>query len=157
MNEIAQQVTDAENQEESRYLLFKLGQEVYGTPLLGVREVVEPLDSKPVPNTVNYFLGVINIRGQIVGVLDLRARFGHKCERTPENALMVFDTDNGPMAALVDRVEAVVRINDSKIEKEPNIKTSAPTEFLLGIAHHDDRLITLIDLNKALGKINLKG
>ena len=144
-------------QEECRYLLFKLGKELYGTPLLGVREVVEPQEPKPVPNTVGYFLGVINIRGQIVGVIDLRNRFGHKVEKGPENALMVFNTDAGPMAAWVDQVEAVVRLSDDRIDKKPNVKTSVPPEFMLGIAHEGERLVTLVDLNKALGKLELKG
>jgi len=142
--------------DEIRYLLFRLGGELYGTPLLGIREVVEPQEPKPVPNTVPYFSGVINIRGQVVGVLDLRQRFQHDAEKHTGMALMVFDTEAGPLGALVDRVEAVVPIPDSSIEKKPNVRTTVPLEFLLGIGNENGRLVTLVDLNRILGREELR-
>ena len=151
-----QHLSVSDSTEEGRYLLFRLGTELYGTPLLGVREVVEAQPTKPVPNTISCFTGVINIRGEIVGVIDLRMRFGHPANTGAESALMVFSTEAGPMAALVDKVEAVVKIPDDKIDKQPNVHTTVPLEFLLGIAKDSERLVTLIDLNRTLGKEELK-
>lgn len=138
------------NHNESRYLVFGVGPELYATPLLGVREVVEPQSPKPVPNTVEYFTGVINIRGEIVGVIDLRVKFGQTVTSTPHNALMVFMTEVGPIAALVDKVESVVKLGSEEIEKTPSVRTRVPVEYLTGIAEVDERLITLVDLNKIL-------
>lgn len=147
---------DTEFTEEARYLLFRLGGECYGTPLLGVREVVEPQEPTPVPNTVRHFAGVINIRGEVVGVIDLRARMGHAVTKSTEMALMVFDTPSGPMAGLVDKVEAVAKIPEKDIERKPNVQSRAPIEFLLGIARQKGRLVTLIDLNKTLAVEELR-
>lgn len=135
---------------ESRYLLFQIGSELYGTPLLGVREVLEPQEAKPVPNTVPYFAGVINIRGEIIGVIDLRLRLGYAAESRTQMALMIFQTEAGAMAGLVDKVEAVGQIPSSKIEKNPNIKTKAPLKHFIGIGQWNNRLVTLISLNGIL-------
>jgi purine-binding chemotaxis protein CheW len=144
-------MTEEVYEEEGRYLLFKLGNELYGSPLLGIREVVEPQETKPIPNTSKYFVGVINIRGKIVGVVDLRTKLTIDEIETKEMALLVFDTEAGPMAGLVDKVEAVVRISSSEIEKKPSVKTTVPIDFMIGIAKEAERLITLIDLNRMLG------
>lgn len=137
--------------EEERYLVFKLGGELYGTPLLGVREVVEAQPSKEIPHSLPHFAGIINIRGEIVGVIDLRVRFGHPTVESKRNAMMVFQTSGGPMAALVDEIEAVQRIPSGEITKDPNVRTAIPADFLIGIAKHGGRLITVIDLNSTLG------
>jgi purine-binding chemotaxis protein CheW len=138
------------SEDSDRFLLFSIAEELFGTPLLGVREVVEPQNPKPIPNTVKFFTGVINIRGQIVGVIDLRLRFGQTPDDNRGRAMIVFDTDTGPIAALVDAVESVISIRPSHINFSPNLKTEVSADYLIGIGHHNERLITLIDLNKTL-------
>lgn len=135
---------------EARYLLFKVGEEVYGTPLLGVREVVEPQPCKKMPNTVNYFKGLINIRGEIVGVIDLRTRF-NQSDDVEGKALIVFDTEAGAVGALVDQVDSVLAIAENVIEKNPNVGSVVPIEYVVGIAKLNEMLVSLIDLNKTLG------
>lgn len=140
---------------ETRYLLFSLGNEIYGTPILGVREVLEPMPIKPVPNAVKFFSGVINVRGEIVGVIDLRIRFGHSPEDTPTKAFVVFDSAVGPIGAVVDKVEQVADIPEEDVERKPRIETDIRTDFLLGIAKFNERLISLVDFNRALGAEDL--
>ncbi len=142
--------SDTDDGIDERYLVFKLGSELYATPLLRVREVVEPFAPKPLPNTPNHFSGVVDIRGEIVGVIDLRLRFGHKVAQSPYQALMVFATSAGPMAALVDEVESVITLSESEIEKQPNIGSDLKTDSILGIGRKDKKLITLIDLMNVL-------
>jgi purine-binding chemotaxis protein CheW len=142
--------------DEARFLLFKVGGELYGTPLLGIREVAEHQEPKPIPNTVPFFSGVINLRGQVVGVIDLRKRFGHEVIQHPRMALMVVATESGPLGALVDEIEAVVRIPSTTIESKAVIRSHVSVEYLIGFAHHNDRLISLIDLNGILGTEELK-
>lgn len=139
---------------EARYLLFKVGDEVYGTPLLGVREVVEPQPTKKMPNTVKYFKGLINIRGEIVGVIDLRSRFSQP-DDVEGKALIVFDTDAGAVGALVDQVDSVLAIPENVIESNPNVGSVVPIDYVVGIAKLNEMLVSLIDLNKTLGNEEL--
>lgn len=140
---------------ESRYLLFRLGDELYGTPILGVREVLEPQAVKPVPNSVKYFAGVTNVRGEIVAIVDLRMRFGHECSKTQTQAFVIFDSAVGPIGAIVDRVETVADIREDDIERSPKVEMEIDADFLVGIGKYNDRLISLIDFNKALGAEDL--
>ena len=142
--------------DDARFLLFRVGGQLYGTPLLGIREVVEPQEPKPIPNTVSFFCGVINLRGQVVGVIDLRTRFGCEASRLPRMALMIFATESGPLGALVDEIECVVKIPPEKIESKAVIRTQVPADYFIGIGNQDGRLISLIDLNKILGTEELK-
>lgn len=136
--------------EGSKYLLFRLDGEIYGTPLLGVREVIQPQATKAIPNTAPYFKGLINVRGQIIGVVDLRLRFEYTAIDVPSMAFLIFETEVGPIAAVVDKVEAVVKIDDDNFHKKPNIRSQVPAEFFIGATTHEDQLVTLIDLNKTL-------
>ncbi|MEN9845367.1 MAG: hypothetical protein RIS36_514 [Pseudomonadota bacterium] len=142
--------------DDARFLLFRIGGQLYGTPLLGIREVVEPQEPKPIPNTVSFFSGVINLRGQVVGVIDLRKRFGCEALPVPRRALMVFATESGPLGALVDEIESVVKIPAAKIESKAVIRTQVPADYFIGIGNQDGRLISLIDLNKVLGTEELR-
>jgi purine-binding chemotaxis protein CheW len=141
--------------DDDRFLLFTLNDERFATPLLGVREVVEPQEPKPIPNTPTHFLGMINIRGRIVGVIDLRTRFGYRVSESGNNSLMVFETDGGPIAAVVDSVEDVVRFDSKEIDTDPHLKTSVPVRYITGIAHLKDNLVTVVNLNQVLSDINL--
>lgn len=141
-------------EEENRYLLFLVGQELYGTPLLDVREVVEYQEPKFVPNMASHFAGVINILGAIIGVADLRKKFAQKSEVSRSTAFLVCDTQQGPLAALVDKVEAVASISPSDLEPMPVVSTVSQ-EYLIGIAKVKDRLVTVIKLQKAMGDESL--
>ena len=145
-----QSATD-NNLEDSSYISFTVGCEVFGVPLLGVREIVEPVEITSISNTSDFFLGMINIRGEIVGVIDLRRRFKHPTIDLPTKAMLVFESVAGPIAAVVDKVNSVVKIPDESIDKKPNISSDVHLDFLLGIANVEDKLVTLIDLNKVLG------
>lgn len=154
MSEVQNNFQKSTTEDEARYLLFRVGEEVYGTPLLGVREVVEPQVCKKIPNTVPYFKGLINIRGEIVGVIDLRTRFQQTVD-DEGTALIVFDTEAGAVGALVDQVDSVMSIKENIIDRNPNISSAVPMEFLIGIAKLDEQLVSLIDLNKTLGNEEL--
>ena len=142
--------------DDTRFLLFRVGGELYGTPLLGIREVVEPQEPKPIPNTVSFFSGVINLRGQVIGILDLRKRFGCEATQHPGMALMIFMTESGPLGALVDGIESVAKIPPEGIDAKALVRTHVPPDYFIGIGNQDGRLVSLIDLNKVLGAEELK-
>ena len=100
---------------ENQYLIFSIHQELYAAPLMGVREVIEPIHIRPIPNTVDYFLGIINMRGEIIGVVDLRIRFGAICTDSPMKAMVIFESPVGPMAVVVDKIESVSTIDKTQI------------------------------------------
>ncbi|MCX6119800.1 MAG: chemotaxis protein CheW, partial [Proteobacteria bacterium] len=139
-----------ESNDDNKYIVFSLNGELYGTRLLDVREVVEPVYTKSVPNTVSFFHGVCNLRGQIIGVIGLRERFGIETDPTKTAILMVFDTESGAIAAKADRIENVSVIDPINIERNPNIVTNIPHRYIVGIAKFENRLITLIDLKSVL-------
>lgn len=136
--------------DEHKYIVFKLGSEVYGTPLLAVREVVEVLAIKALPNTIPAFKGVFNLRGQIVGVLDLHVRFGLDQDGENRPVLLVFDLEAGALAAQVDQIISVDVIAPNQIEHKANIISTVPTQYIRGIAMTKKHMITLIDLQSLL-------
>jgi len=138
--------------DQDRFLLFTLNKEHYATPLMGVREVVEIQKPKPIPHTTPSFLGVINIRGEIVGVIDLRVKMGYPALETKSEAMMVFNTAGGSLAAIADSMEGVTRIQPESIDRNASIDSRLPLHFLIGIARIKDRLVTVIDLQKVLEK-----
>lgn len=135
---------------ENRFLFFRLGSELYATPLMAIREVVEYQKPKPVANTVESFVGVMNIRGEIVGAIDLRMRLGLPAEEGRELSMMVFAMDGGSIAAIVDRMEGVAEISPSSIDSAPRIEARVPLAYLHGIAQHEGSIVTLLDLAKLL-------
>ena len=137
--------------EEDRFFIFQLGEELCGTPLLGVREVIQAQEVKPVPDTKPYFVGMVNIRGQIIGVIDLRLRYNHQAVDSDQKAFAVFETRRGTVAAIVDRVDSVSSISNSDIDRSNSVLTGISPEYLLGVAHVKSRLVTLLDLNRLLG------
>jgi purine-binding chemotaxis protein CheW len=139
-----------ETAERDHYLLFCLGEELYGAELLSVREVLEPQKPKPIPQTVKSFLGVVNIRGEIVGVLDLRVRLGYGTDAQTRAAMMVIAGAGAPIAALVDRMDGVARIPDDKIDVNARVETRMPTRYVRGIAQHKGHLVTIVDLTAIL-------
>lgn len=139
-----------EDQDLNRYLLFTLGGEIYGTPLMAVREVCEFQKAKPIPHTVNSFIGVINIRGEIVGVVDLRLRLNYPAKDSKVIAMMVFNTEEGALGAVADTLEGVAKINSQDIDPKPRIDSRIPTKYILGVGKHRSNLVTLIDLREVL-------
>lgn len=144
-----------ETGDEHKFIIFSLGNEIYGARLLEVREVVEALPTKIVPNTISSFIGVSNLRGQIVGVLDLRKRFSIDFEKADRPVFLVFDTPSGALASQVDKVESVSVIAPDDIEYKPNIVSKIPSKFILGIGKVDDRMVTIIDLKSILSNEEL--
>lgn len=146
-------------QEADTYLVFSLAGGLYATPLLCVREVVEFKTPKPLPNTRPSFLGVINVRGEIVGIVDLAMCLGGKAARTERPTLLVVGTGDAALAALVDEVISVVKIEASAIDRhahgQQNKVDNAATGEFQGIARLDDRLVTVLDLGVALAAQNI--
>ena len=149
---MANQNTDKDDLQ--KFLIFQMGEEWFATSLLEIREVIEYNAPKPIPQMPAFFKGVINIRGEIIGVIDLRERLGIKGS---DKALcqLIFETDSGPLVAIVDRVQSVTVIEESQLERRSMVSTSGAPDrsYFLGVGKLDDRIVTLISLRK-LGAID---
>jgi purine-binding chemotaxis protein CheW len=140
-----------------KYLVFELGQELFATPLIEVRSVIEFHEAKPIPHTAPYYKGVINIRGEIVGVIDLRQRLNISGAEKPDCQL-VFETEKGPLAATVDKVQAVAALPESDLDrKTAQADGGEDRAYFLGVGKYQGKLLTLISLRRLAGAEKLTG
>lgn len=148
-----------ETVEESKQLvIFKLGDEEFGVDILQVREI-EKLDQPitRVPKSPAFVEGVINLRGEIVPIVDLRKRFGLVVRQTGKEArIVIVDISDGQVGMIVDSVVEVIRLNVSAIENAPPITRGVDAYFLSGVAKINDRLIILLNLERALSPEEVK-
>jgi purine-binding chemotaxis protein CheW len=139
--------------QSGKYLTFKLGDEEYG---LWVRPVEDILQLKPitsVPNTPDYLEGVINMRGSVIPVIDLRVRFGMKSrEYDDKTCIVVVEHEDVRSGLIVDRVNEVLTLDEEKIEPTPPLGRSVEEEYLAGIARLEERILALVELGAMLSE-----
>ena len=145
------QVAQVQEDNDVRLILFESGGFEFATYLLQAKEVIETQEYRPVANTTSYFLGFANVRGDVVGLIDLNTKFNLPA-KGPENrrALIVFDHDNGLFAMQVDRIVGVISIEKSNIDIHPPIKSRIPEQYLTAVAKMSDRFVSVVDLVKIL-------
>jgi len=136
---------------ESQLVVFDLASEHYGVHIADVREIMRLQSITKVPGAMVYIEGVINLRGKVLPVLDLRKRLGLKVEDlTEESRIVVVDIEAGEVGVIVDAVTEVLRVPNAAIEGPSSMLTQGNSDYLRGIAKLTDRLIILLDLNKLL-------
>ena len=138
-----------------KYLTFALGKEQYGLEILKVREIIGYMEITAVPQTPHYVKGVINLRGQVIPVIDLRARFNMElAEITEESCVIVVEIQQNDRkfstGLAVDRVEEVLDILEEDIEESPQFGSSVNTDFILGMGKVGDSVKILLDIDKVL-------
>jgi purine-binding chemotaxis protein CheW len=138
-----------------KYLTFALGQEEYGLEILKVREIIGFMDITAVPHTPAFVRGVINLRGQVISVLDLRARFGlPETPRTDHTCIIVVEISlenrRVCLGIVVDRVSEVLSISGTQIEDPPSFGVSIDTSFILGMGKISNNVKILLDIDKVL-------
>ncbi|MDO8834659.1 MAG: chemotaxis protein CheW [Vicinamibacterales bacterium] len=139
-----------------KYLTFSLAAEEYGVPVLKVREIIKMMDITVVPQVPHYVRGVINLRGKVITVVDLRLKFGFPAhEQTDETAVVVVEVKVGggkvQMGIVVDSVSDVLNIQPDEIEDTPAFGDRVVTDYLCGMAKVKGRVKILLDLDRALG------
>lgn len=132
--------------DENKHLVFRLADELYATPLISIQEISKLQTIKPVPFMVNYFRGIVNLRGTIVSVIDLRAKLELSSDRSASGLMLVVETEGGPIAAIVDDVVAVHDFEPASVERNVQIRSRIPLEYFIGIAHFSDRLVNIIKI-----------
>jgi purine-binding chemotaxis protein CheW len=134
-----------------KYLTFFLASEEYGVEILKVQEIIGRMPITPVPLTSKYIRGVINLRGKIHPIMDLKVKFGmDQTQITDETGIIVIKTANMMMGILVDKVSEVVTIASGDIEDTPSFGSDVNTEYLLGIGKTGGRIRLLLDIDKVI-------
>ena len=146
--------TETLQQDEQQLVVFDLSTESYGVDIGAVREIIRLQDITKVPRTPEFVEGVINLRGKVIPVVDLRKRFGLPAgEESKENRIVVVDIGAQDIGVIVDAVTEVLRIDTGSVEPPSSVITTADSEYLLGIAKLDSRLIILLDLEQVLTEV----
>ncbi|WP_017926412.1 MULTISPECIES: chemotaxis protein CheW [unclassified Thioalkalivibrio] len=133
------------------YVTFSLAEETYAIDVLQVQEVLKVTEIAPVPGVPDYILGIINLRGNVVTVIDARRRMGLD-DREPDEAsrIVIIDVDNQNVGILVDSVSEVVRISLDSVEPAPEVGNDDSSRFIQGVTSTEQGLTILVDLNKLL-------
>ena len=134
-----------------RWVTFQLEKEVYGVNVMQVQEVLRYTEIAPVPGAPDYVLGIINLRGNVVTIIDTRMRFGlSPAEITDNTRIIIIEVDKQVVGILVDRVSEVVDLYQHEIYPAPNVGIDANSKFIKGVCYRNDCLMILIDLEKLL-------
>jgi len=134
-----------------KYLTFALAGEEYGLEILKVREIISLCTITPVPRTPQFVKGVINLRGKVIPVVDIRLKFEmDQAETTDESCIIVVQVSDIEMGILVDRVSEVLDIDGSDIEDPPSFGQNVKTDFILGMGKAQGRVTILLDISKVL-------
>lgn len=146
---------DIKKESDAREILqlvtFRLGNEEFSLDILKVQEIIRHMNLTRVPRTPDFVDGVINLRGKVIPVLDLRKRFGLPAgEKTDETRIIVVDVEGRTVGFKVDAVSEVLRLPADTVEPPPSIVAGAESEYIKGVGKLDGRLLILLDITKIL-------
>lgn len=134
-----------------QWVTFKLAGETYGVNVMQVQEVLRYTEIAPVPGAPEYVMGIVNLRGNVVTVIDARFRFGlEPGEITDNTRIVILEAESHVVGILVDSVAEVVYLRLSEIETAPNVGNEESARFIQGVCHKNSELLILIELDKLL-------
>ena len=140
-----------------QWVTFKLDDEIYGINVMQVQEVLRMPEIAPVPGASDYVMGIINLRGNVVTVIDTRKRFGVS-QKEPDDAtrIVIVEVENQVIGMLVDSVAEVVNLKSCELETAPNLgDENESSKYIQGLYSSDDSILILIDVNKMLAEHEL--
>ncbi|WP_157150291.1 chemotaxis protein CheW [Brachyspira sp. SAP_772] len=133
----------------NQILVFKINNELYGMDILKVQEILSFMPPTPIPNSPEYFKGIINLRGTIILVIDLRSRFHFDKPMDPENCvIVVVAIGNKKYGLVVDSVSDVLTINNENIQSEIDIHSGIDSRYINGLVKSNEQMIILVDIDK---------
>ena len=136
---------------------FRVGRETFGVPISLVHEIVRVPEITAVPDAPDCIEGVINLRGKIVSVVDLRKRFGEReIRRTKKNRILVVEVQGKMVGLIVDAASEVLKVPPSEVEQPPEVFEEGELNYVTGVSKLKDRLVIMVDLNKILQRGELR-
>lgn len=137
------------NVESRKYVVFKLGKEDYGLDIQKVTTIERIMTAARVPKTPDFIKGVINLRGEIIPIMDLRAKFGlPPVEETDETRIIILKFDEITFGIIVDEVDEVLDLTEESIENVSSFTNDLSMDYIYGVGKVDDRIVTLLNLEK---------
>jgi purine-binding chemotaxis protein CheW len=133
-----------------RFLSFSLGSEQYAIPLLSVKEVIAMADLTAIPQTPPYFLGIMNLRGQVISVMDLRLKLGIKPVVGAETAIIICDLKSLVIGVVVDSINSVLAPKEGEVSDKPEVQSSKNTDYITGVYRFEKQLVLFLDIVKSL-------
>lgn len=144
-------VDEAVEDELTQFVTFRLDDEMYGINVMQVQEVLRVTEIAPVPGAPHYVLGIINLRGNVVTVIDTRTRFGlMMTEVDDDSRIVIIEAEKQVVGILVDSVAEVVELRASEVDSAPNVGNDESSRYIQGVASKGDALLIVVDLNKLL-------
>lgn len=132
---------------KNKFLTFFLGEEEYGVEISKVREIIAMMKITSVPKTPDYVVGVINLRGSIIPVIDTRARFDmQSIEYGEQTAIIIIEINKLSIGFVVDKVEEVLAVDDENMSEPPKFGTNINTDFIKNIARVGEEVVMVLDL-----------
>jgi len=136
-----------------QYVTFQLDHETYGINVMQIQEVLRYTEIAPVPGAPDYVLGIINLRGNVVTVIDTRKRFGlAEAELSDNTRIVVIEVNNQVVGILVDSVAEVVYLRQSEMETAPNVGNEESAKFIQGVCNKEGELIILVEFEKLMSE-----
>lgn len=140
-----------------RYLCFSLGKDHFAIPLLHVKEVIADVETTTIPQAPNYFRGIMNLRGQVISVIDLRLKLkSSKNEKTAETTIVILDLAPLSIGVVVDSVDSVVEFEAADLSPPPDTESSLKADYIVGVARLEKSLTLLLDLKTILNADDFK-
>ena len=152
---MSSQASNAKGSEDPilQWVTFKLDNETYGINVMRVQEVLRYTEIAPVPGAPSYVLGIINLRGNVVTVIDTRQRFGLDSSDVNDNTrIVIIEADKQVVGILVDSVAEVVYLRQSEIETAPNVGNEESAKFIQGVCNKNNELLILVELEKMMSE-----
>jgi len=143
--------------EGKKFLTFLMANEKYGLEILKVREIIGIMDVTPVPTTPAFVRGVINLRGKVIPVVDLRLKFGMEAKEDTQRTCIIVvhlarEGQEMIMGIIVDEVSEVLDIDQDQIEPPPSFGADIRTDFILGMGKVNQRVVTMLDIDRVLSE-----
>ena len=155
---MAQQQAEKEQRQEdqgavTQWVTFSLENETYGIDVMRVQEVLPMSEIAPVPGAPPYVLGIINLRGNVVTVIDTRMRFGlASAESGSASRIVVIETGDQVAGILVDSVAEVINVREDEVDTAPNVGNEESSKYIYGVVSRGEELLILVDVNKLLSR-----
>lgn len=139
------------NGELQKYLQFDLGLEHYALPLLSVKEVIPKPDTTPLPNCPSYYVGIMNLRGQIISIVDLRKKLNLQSKtENLEEAVIIVEYEGVGIGVIVDSINRVLHIGHKEIIEVPEVKSQINSQYIHGVYKGEDKITVILDLESVL-------
>ena len=139
------------NADHRQCVTFRLNEEIYGINVMLVQEVLRVTEIAPVPGAPSYVIGIINLRGNVVTVIDTRMRFGLPPQEMDDSTrIVIIESENQTVGIVVDSVSEVVDVYANEIETAPNVGNDETARYIEGVVSRSEELLILVDLNKLL-------